>query len=83
LERIPFDRNSDDFLFDAQFLIQAVHFGFRLGDVPVPVRYFAEASSINFRRSVKYGIATVATVGRWWLHRAGLHKSPLFQEKVN
>ena len=80
LERIPFDRNSDDFLFDAQFLIQAVHFGFRLGDVPVPVRYFAEASSINFRRSVKYGIATLATIGRWWLHRAGLWKSPLFRE---
>jgi glycosyltransferase involved in cell wall biosynthesis len=80
LERIPFDRNSDDFLFDAQFLIQAVHFGFRLGDVPVPVRYFAEASSINFGRSVKYGIATVAAVGRWWLHRAGLWKSRLFGE---
>jgi glycosyltransferase involved in cell wall biosynthesis len=81
LERIPFDRNSDDFLFDTQLLIQAVHFGFRLGDVPVPVRYFAEASSINFRRSVKYGVATIATVGRWWLHRAGLRRSPLFQEK--
>lgn len=80
LERIPFDRNSDDFLFDAQFLIQAVHFGFRLGDVPVPVRYFAEASSINFRRSVRYGLATVATVGRWWLHRAGLWRSRLFTE---
>jgi len=80
LERIPFDRNSDDFLFDTQFLIQAVHFGFRLGDVPVPVRYFAEASSINFRRSVKYGIATIAAVGGWWLHRARLRRSPLFQE---
>src|SRR5947209_16946197 len=80
LERIPFDRNSDDFLFDAQFLIQAVHFGFRLGDVPVPVRYFAEASSINFRRSVRYGLATVGTVGRWWLHRAGLWRSRLFAD---
>jgi glycosyltransferase involved in cell wall biosynthesis len=78
LERIPFDRNSDDFLFDTQFLIQAVHFGFRLGDVPVPVRYFAEASSINFRRSVRYGLSTLGTVGRWWLHRAGLWRSPLF-----
>ena len=59
---------------------QAVHFGFRLGDVPVPVRYFAEASSINFRRSVRYGLATVGTVARWWLHRAGLWRSPLFAD---
>src|SRR5262245_31563409 len=44
LERIPFERNSDDFVFDTQFLVQAVHFGFRLGDIPVPVRYFDEAS---------------------------------------
>ena len=51
LETIPFERNSDDFVFDTQFLVQAVHFGFRLGDMPVPVRYFDEASSINFKRS--------------------------------
>src|SRR6266436_6430930 len=48
LERISFEKNSDDFVFDTQFLAQAVHLGFRLGDVPVPVRYFKEASSINF-----------------------------------
>ena len=58
LETIPFERNSDDFVFDTQFLVQAVHFGFRLGDVPVPVRYFDEASQINFRRSTKYGLQT-------------------------
>jgi glycosyltransferase involved in cell wall biosynthesis len=77
LEKVPFERNSDDFVFDTQFLVQAVHFGFRLGDVPVPVRYFDEASSINFARSTKYGLSTVATVGRWWLHRLGL-KSKLY-----
>jgi glycosyltransferase involved in cell wall biosynthesis len=77
LERIPFERNSDDFVFDTQFLVQAVHLGFRLGDVPVPVRYFKEASSINFKRSLKYGLSTVSTVGRWYLHRLGL-RSPLF-----
>src|SRR5207248_5598302 len=60
LERVPFERNSDDFVFDTQLLVQAVHFGFRLGDVPVPVRYFKEASSINFGRSVRYGLATLA-----------------------
>ncbi|HEV3145235.1 MAG TPA: glycosyltransferase family 2 protein [Gemmataceae bacterium] len=71
LETIPFERNSDDFVFDTQFLVQAVNFGFRLGDIPVPVRYFREASSINFRRSLKYGLGTVGTVSRWWLHRLG------------
>ena len=81
LETIPFERNSDDFVFDTQFLAQAVHFGFRLGDVPVPVRYFAEASQINFRRSAKYGIQTVKTVGQYWLNRLGLWKSALFKPK--
>ncbi len=79
LETIPFERNSDDFVFDTQFLVQAVNFGFRLGDVPVPVRYFDEASSINFKRSMKYGMSTVSTVARWWLHRIGW-KSKLFQK---
>jgi glycosyltransferase involved in cell wall biosynthesis len=81
LQTVPFERNSDDFVFDTQFLVQAIQFGFRLGDIPVPVRYFNEASSINFSRSVKYGLATLATVGRWWLHRAGL-RSRLFTPGV-
>jgi glycosyltransferase involved in cell wall biosynthesis len=82
LETIPFERNSDDFVFDTQFLVQAVHFGFRLGDVPVPVRYFDEASSINFRRSVKYGLSTLGTVGAYWLNRLGIRRSPLFKKKT-
>jgi glycosyltransferase involved in cell wall biosynthesis len=81
LERIPFERNSDDFVFDTQFLVQAVHFGFRLGDIPVPVRYFPEASSINFRRSLKYGLCTLGVVAQFWLDRLGLRHSPLFEEK--
>ena len=81
LEAIPFETNSDDFVFDTQFLVQAVHFGFRLGDVPVPVRYFDEASSINFRRSSKYGIETVKTVAQYWLNKIGL-KSRLFRTKA-
>jgi glycosyltransferase involved in cell wall biosynthesis len=79
LETIPFQRNSDDFVFDSQFLAQAVHFGFKLGDIPVPVRYFKEASSINFRRSTRYGLATLGVVARFWAHRLGLMRSPLFQ----
>jgi glycosyltransferase involved in cell wall biosynthesis len=79
LERIPFERNSNDFLFDAQLLTQAVYFGFRLGDIPVPVRYFSEASSINFVRSVKYGLGALGTLGLYWLNRLRLWRSPLFQ----
>ena len=81
LERIAFESNSDDFVFDTQFLVQAVRFGFRLGDIPVPVRYFAEASSINFRRSLKYGLSTLGAVGQYLLDRLHLRRSPLFVPK--
>lgn len=78
LERVPFDRNSDDFVFDTQFLAQAVRSGFRLGDVPVPVRYFPEASSINFRRSLRYGFGTLGVLAQYWMDRLMLWRSPLF-----
>ncbi len=81
LEKIPFERNSDDFVFDTQFLVQAVRLGFRLGDIPVPVRYFAEASSINFKRSLRYGLSTLGVVGQYWLDRLHLRRSGLFQPK--
>ncbi|MCS7015644.1 MAG: glycosyltransferase family 2 protein [Gemmatales bacterium] len=80
LETVPFERNSDDFVFDTQFLVQAVYFGFRLGEIPIPVRYFPQASSINFWRSVRYGLGTLAVVGRYWLHRLHLWRSPLFEK---
>ena len=83
LETIPYELNSNDFVFDSQFLAQAVYFGFKLGDIPVPVRYFDEASSINFRRSVTYGLATLGTVGGYWLNQMKLSKSPLFHAKVS
>lgn len=82
LERIPFERNSDDFVFDTQFLVQAVALGFRLGDVPMPVRYAPDSSCINFRRSVVYGLATLWTLARYWLHRLGLWRSPLFEPRA-
>src|SRR5262245_30156720 len=78
LEKIPFQNNSDDFVFDTQFLVQAVHFGFRLADIPVPVRYFPEASSINFIRSVKYGCRSLAIVAEYWLGRFRIRRSKLF-----
>jgi glycosyltransferase involved in cell wall biosynthesis len=82
LEAIPWERNSDDFVFDTQFLVQAVHFGFRIGDIPVPVRYMKEASSINFRRSVQYGLSTLGTMAQWSLHRSGLRRDPLFERRA-
>lgn len=81
LETLPFERNSDDFVFDTQFLAQTVYWGFRLGDIPVPVRYFDEASSINFKRSTVYGLRTVSTMIRFWLHRTRLWRSKLFKAK--
>jgi glycosyltransferase involved in cell wall biosynthesis len=81
VEAIPFDKNSDNFVFDAQFLIQAVHFGFKIGDIPMPVRYFKEASSINLWRSINYGLASLAALGVFYLHRLGLIHSALFREK--
>ncbi len=81
LEKIPFEKNSDDFVFDTQFLAQAVRLGFRLGDLPVPVRYFDEASSINFRRSLRYGLLTLGVMGQFWLDRLRLWRSPLFRTR--
>lgn len=78
LETVPFERNSDDFVFDSQFLVQCVHWGFRLGDVPVPVRYFDEASSINFRRSSIYAFQTLWAVALYWLESLRIYRSPLF-----
>ena len=78
LETIPYTKNSNDFVFDSEFLAQAVHFGFKLGDIPVPVRYFDEASSINFRRSVKYGLSTLGVLGKYSLRQMGLYRSKLF-----
>ncbi|MFT5291519.1 MAG: glycosyltransferase involved in cell wall biosynthesis [Planctomycetota bacterium] len=80
LETVPFERNSDNFVFDSQFLVQCVHFGFKLGDVPVPVRYFDEASSISLWASTVYASQTVGTFSRWMLHKMGM-RSELFEAK--
>ena len=80
LETIPFEENSDDFAFDQEFLIQAVHFGFKIGDVPVPVRYMKEASSISFRRSVRYGWGGMSAYGAMKAHRWKLRRDYRFRE---
>ncbi len=81
LETLPYHRFSDDFAFDSEFLAAAVWFGFQVGDAPMPCRYFPEASSINFRRSVVYGLRTLHTVVRFNLQRAGLMRFPIFSPK--
>lgn len=75
---LPIARNSDDFLFDNQMLIQAHHFGFEIGEVSCPTKYFPEASSINFARSVKYGLGVLWTGLLYRAVRMGLTTSNLF-----
>jgi len=80
LRIIPYAKNSDDFVFDQELLVQAVSFKFRLGDIPVPVRYFEEASSINFRRSVRYGFGALGAILSFVLHKSHLKSSSKFME---
>ena len=80
LERLPLHENSDDFVFDNQILAQVLWFGYTIGEVSCPTRYFAEASSINFRRSVKYGFGCLATGLSFRLCRMGLWSSKKFPQ---
>jgi glycosyltransferase involved in cell wall biosynthesis len=78
LTKLPLLENSDDFVFDNQMLAQCAHFGFRIGEVSCPTKYFDEASSINFRRSVTYGLGVLATTMQFALQRWGLAKFEIF-----
>ncbi len=76
LETIPYRLNSDDFVFDQELIAQVVAAGgMQIGEVGVATRYFREASSVGFRRSVRYGLATLRVVVRYVLHRRGLRAS--------
>lgn len=79
LERLPLDRNSDDFVFDNQMLAQIIWFGYRIGEVSCPTRYFEEASSINFRRSVTYGFGVLKTALQFRLCRWGFSTCSIFR----
>ncbi|MBX4205649.1 glycosyltransferase family 2 protein [Candidatus Microgenomates bacterium] len=78
LTTLPFHKFSDDFVFDQDFLISAAYHGFRIGEVAVPVRYFPEASSINFKRSLKYGIETLIGLGKFIFAKSDIFKSSIF-----
>jgi glycosyltransferase involved in cell wall biosynthesis len=69
LTELPLLENSDDFVFDNQMLAQCVHLGFRIGEVSCPTKYFKEASSINFRRSLKYGFGVLTTTLQFALQK--------------
>ncbi|HEY6433892.1 MAG TPA: glycosyltransferase family 2 protein [Acetobacteraceae bacterium] len=83
LETLPLSRCSDDFIFDNQMLTQAIHFGFRIGEISCPTRYFPEASSINLRRSVVYGLGVLRTSAEFRLHHLHLIRSPLFADAAS
>ena len=78
LETLPLMENDDDFVFDNQMLAQIVWHGFFIAEVSCPTKYFEEASSINFSRSLKYGISCMITGATFRLAKMGLIKSPLF-----
>ena len=79
LETVHWQNNSDDFVFDQQFLIQSIFSNFRIGDIPVPARYFAEASSISFFRSVRYGLETLLTLFLYFMSKWFGLKTRLFR----
>src|SRR6202789_4304805 len=79
VERLPLLSCSDDFVFDNQMIVQAVYFGFRIGEISCPTKYFDDASSINFKRSVIYGVGVLTTALQFFLKRCGL-AHPAFLE---
>jgi glycosyltransferase involved in cell wall biosynthesis len=78
LETLPLLENSDDFVFDNQMIAQAVMFNFHIGEISCPTKYFQEASSINFKRSVKYGFGVLSTTAGFVAHKWGIVRIPRF-----
>jgi hypothetical protein len=82
LERLPFESNSDDFLFDNQMLAQILWFGYMIAEVTCPTKYFADASSINLARSINYGFGCLLTALEYLLAKYRLINSSLFPYDV-
>jgi glycosyltransferase involved in cell wall biosynthesis len=78
LETLPLEENSNDFVFDNEMIAQAAFFGFHLGEISCPTKYFEEASSISFSASVKYGIGVLLTSVKYVLQKMGILSSPIF-----
>jgi hypothetical protein len=79
IESLPLERNSDDFVFDNQMLAQAIYRRFRIGEISCPAKYFPEASSINFRRSVTYGLGVLRTSVQFRAARLGFDSGTIFE----
>jgi glycosyltransferase involved in cell wall biosynthesis len=79
IESLPLERNSDDFIFDNQMLSQVIYRGFRVGEISCPTKYFPEASSIDFRRSVIYGLGVLRTSLSFRLARLGFDRGTIFE----
>ena len=80
IEKLPLEENSDDFVFDNQMLSQVIYFGYKVGEISCPAKYFEDASSINFRGSVKYGLGVLMTSFRFILQKLGISKSRIFDK---
>jgi hypothetical protein len=81
IETLPLNENSDDFLFDNQMLAQAAYFDYLIGEISCPTKYFEDASSINFRRSVVYGMGVLVTAVEYRLQRLGVVRFSIFDPK--
>ncbi|HYA26719.1 MAG TPA: glycosyltransferase family 2 protein [Thermodesulfovibrionales bacterium] len=81
IKGLPLEENSDDFVFDNEMLAQAVYFGFRIGEISCPTRYFQDASSINLKRSIEYGFGVVGTSLKYLLQKWGIMRFELFSKE--
>jgi len=81
LQTIPLLRCSDDFVFDNEVIVQAVHCGFRIGEISCPAHYFPEASSIGLRRSIRYGMGVVRASAAFRLHKLGLMHAAILSDQ--
>lgn len=79
LNTVPFGRMSNDFIFDQQFMASAISFKFRVGEIPVPVRYYSDSSSIGWIKGFKYGLQTWLVLFKFFLHHWGIYDSKLFK----
>lgn len=81
LKNINFENNSDDFIFDNQFIAQIFYHGYEIAEITCPTKYFDEASSINFKRSTQYGFGVLGVSALYFLNKLNIIKSPLFTAK--
>jgi len=80
LETLPLEKNSNDFVFDAEIIIQLIHNKFRIKEIPIPTKYFKEASSISFRRSVIYGLSILWALLKYTLHKKRIRNFPILEK---